>query len=54
LKAVYDIRVSSADTIGAFNTGFETVNLHHPTRGVAGEAALHLAVAAQVEMESKV
>jgi hypothetical protein len=23
--------VSSAETIGAFNTGFETVNLHRPT-----------------------
>ena len=23
--------VSSGDTIGAFNTGFDTVNLHRPT-----------------------
>ena len=31
LKAVYEIPVSSAETVGAFNTGFDTVNLHRPT-----------------------
>jgi hypothetical protein len=31
LKAVLDIRDSSAENIGAFNTGFDTVNLHCPT-----------------------
>jgi len=32
----HHIVVSSAETIGAFNTGFDTVNLHRPT---AAEAA---------------
>jgi hypothetical protein len=31
LKAVDDILVSSADTKGAFNTGFDTVNMQRPT-----------------------
>ena len=31
MKAVYDILVSSAETIGAFNTDFDTGNLHRPT-----------------------
>jgi len=31
LKAVHHILASSAETIGAFNTGFDTVNLHRPT-----------------------
>jgi hypothetical protein len=31
LKAVFDVVVSITDTMGAFNTGFETVNLHRPT-----------------------
>jgi len=31
MKAVQHIVVSSADTIGAFNTGFGRVNLHPPT-----------------------
>ena len=31
LKAVYHILVSSDETIGAFNTGFDTVKLHRPT-----------------------
>jgi len=31
LKAFHHIIVSSAETMGGFNTGFETVNLHHPT-----------------------
>jgi len=35
LKAIYDIRVSSAETMGAFNTGFDTVNLHRPTLDVS-------------------
>jgi hypothetical protein len=65
LKAVYHILVSSAETIGAFNSGFDTVNLHRPTgvnqhevaEGVTGSAAaqrLLLDVAAQVEIESNV
>jgi len=33
LKAAYHILVSGAETMGAFNTGFETVNLHRPTGG---------------------
>jgi len=39
LKAVPHIVVSSADTTGAINTGFETVNLHRPTRCWAAAAA---------------
>ena len=35
LKAVHHILVSSADTIGAFNTDFDTVNLHRPTLTIA-------------------
>jgi hypothetical protein len=31
LLAVHHILVSSAETIGAFNTGFDTANLHRPT-----------------------
>jgi hypothetical protein len=31
LIAVYDIIVSSAETVDVFNTGFGTVNLHGPT-----------------------
>jgi hypothetical protein len=31
LKAVYDIRVSSAETVGAFNTCFEIDSLHSST-----------------------
>jgi hypothetical protein len=31
LKAVHHILVSSAETKGAFHTGFDTVNLHRPT-----------------------
>jgi hypothetical protein len=31
LKAVYDIQVSSAATVGAFKPGFDTFNLHRPT-----------------------
>jgi hypothetical protein len=30
LKADYDVTVPSAESIGAFNTGFDTVSLHHP------------------------
>jgi hypothetical protein len=30
-EAVYDVIVSSVETIGAFNTGFDAVNLHRPT-----------------------
>jgi hypothetical protein len=32
LKADNHILVSSAGTIGAFNRGFDRVNLHHPAR----------------------
>jgi hypothetical protein len=28
---IYHILVSSAENTGAFNSGFESVNLHHPT-----------------------
>jgi hypothetical protein len=31
MKAVHHILVSSAETRRAFNTGFDTVNLHRPT-----------------------
>jgi len=31
LKAFHHIIVSSAETTGTFNTGFDTVNLHRPT-----------------------
>ena len=31
MKAVYHVLVSSAETKGAFNTGFAPVNLHRPT-----------------------
>jgi hypothetical protein len=31
LTSIYDITVLSAETIGAFNAGFDIVNLHHPT-----------------------
>jgi len=31
LKAVYHILVSNAVIVGAFSTGFDTVNLHGPT-----------------------
>jgi len=31
MKAAYDIVVSSAESIGAFNAGFDNVNLHGPT-----------------------
>ena len=33
MKAVYDIRVSTAETVGAFDTGFDTVNLHEGQGG---------------------
>jgi len=36
LKAVHHILASSAETIGAFNTGFDTVILHRPTLDEAG------------------
>jgi len=35
LKAVHHILASSAETIGAFNTGLDTVNLHRPTVAMA-------------------
>jgi hypothetical protein len=41
LKAVLHIVASSAETIGAFNTGFDTVNLHRPTVAV-GVAVTHV------------
>ena len=33
LKVVNHVLVSSAETKGAFNTGFDTVNLQRPTEG---------------------
>jgi hypothetical protein len=33
-EAVCHILISSAQTIGAFNTGFDTVNLHRLTSGM--------------------
>jgi hypothetical protein len=41
---VYDIMVSSAITIGAFNTGLETVSLHRPTLGriCTGSSVIHV------------
>jgi hypothetical protein len=36
LKAVYDVIVSSAETIGAFNTGFDTIDLHRPSSAETG------------------
>ena len=30
MKAVHHVLVSRAETIGTFNTGFDTVNLHRP------------------------
>jgi hypothetical protein len=53
LKAVYDIRVSSAETIGAFNSGFDSGNLHRPTVGGGTPLLPLLDAAAQVEFESK-
>jgi len=35
LKAVYDISVSSTDTIGAFNSGVDAARLHRPTTAAA-------------------
>jgi hypothetical protein len=32
LKAVYQKFVSTAETIGAFNTGFNTLNMHRPAK----------------------
>jgi len=49
-----------ADAWRAFNSGFDTVNLHHPTavalfaRFNHAVAAHRRAVAAQVEIDSKV
>jgi hypothetical protein len=40
LKAFQHIVASSAETIGAFNAGFETVNLHRPA-GVQGLTLVH-------------
>jgi hypothetical protein len=45
LKAVYHLLVSSAETIGTFNTDFDTVNLHRPTVGLSA-AATNTALAA--------
>jgi hypothetical protein len=57
LKAVHLLLVSSAETRRAFNSSFDTVNLHRPTKG--GEVGVTgvcggLDVAAQVEFETKV
>jgi len=38
LNAFHHILVSSAETISAFITGFDTVNLHRPTAGDAPRA----------------
>jgi len=35
LKEVHHIIASSAETIGAFNTGFDTANLHRPATAAA-------------------
>jgi hypothetical protein len=39
LKAVHHILVSSAETWRAFNSGFDTVNLHRPAAAAAAAAA---------------
>jgi hypothetical protein len=62
LKAVHHILVSSAETRRAFNSSFDTVNLHRPTVVHAGgglddvreDVREARGVAAQVEIESKV
>jgi NADPH-dependent 2,4-dienoyl-CoA reductase/sulfur reductase-like enzyme len=41
VKAGYHILVTRAETIGAFNTGFDTANLHRPTSGRAARDARH-------------
>ena len=41
---VHHILVSSAETRRAFNTGFDTVNLHRPTKMTAGAPAEEVAV----------
>jgi hypothetical protein len=59
VESNYDIMVSSAQTIVAFNTSVDTVNLHRPTlsspwsRATTVSTATH-AVAAQVEFDSEV
>jgi hypothetical protein len=57
LKAVYRIVLSSVETMGAFNTGFDTVNLHRPTEAVNFiipplPQPMYHGVAAQVEIEN--
>ena len=37
---MYDVIVSSGETTGAFDTGFVTVNLQHPTLEAATPAAV--------------
>jgi hypothetical protein len=64
LKDVHHIVASSAETVGAFKTGCDTVNLHGPTRvgvddedaprGAAGLEVRHLGVPAQLEFGSKI
>jgi hypothetical protein len=54
LKAVDHIIVSSAETMGAFNTAFDAINLHRPTIVsllLPAQARHH--VPAQVEIESE-
>jgi len=41
LTAVYEIPVSSAETVGAFNMGFDTVNLHRLAVDARGGPGLH-------------
>jgi hypothetical protein len=52
LKADHHIIASSAETIGTFNTVFDTVNLHHPTVLGLQPGGEHHAVPPQVEFES--
>jgi hypothetical protein len=60
LKPVHHISVSSecSETSRAFNSCFDTINLHRPTFAVgalrAAERHSALGVVAQVEFESKV
>jgi hypothetical protein len=47
LKAVYRVVLSSVETMRAFNSGFDTVNLHRPTfAAAASPAAFAIAAAA--------
>jgi hypothetical protein len=54
LKPVHHIRASSAETIdlGAFNSGFETINLHRLTMASAWLAVAVTIAAAAVSLAS--